>query len=55
VLTPQQLSLLEKANEIYKTEIKGFEYFRVGDAVCGFSTFPDLNDLDALAKAIIEG
>jgi hypothetical protein len=55
ILTPQELSLLDKANEIYKTEIKGFEYFRVHDAVRGFSNFPNLNDLDALSKKIIEG
>jgi hypothetical protein len=52
VLSREQLSLLEKANKIYKT--KGFEYFNVGDAVRGFSDFPDLKALDALAAKIVE-
>jgi hypothetical protein len=53
VLSPEQLSLLDQANEIYKTERKGFEYINVGDALRGFSNFPDLQALDALAKAIV--
>ena len=52
MLSPEQYSLLEKANKIYVG--KGFEYIDVGHAMRGFSDFPDLNALDALAKAIIE-
>jgi hypothetical protein len=67
-LSSKQLSLLEQANKIYsgkgfeelpllelanKHRGKGFEYVNVGDALRGFSNFPDLKDLDELAKAIM--
>ena len=67
-LSSKQLSLLEQANKIYsgkgfeelpllklanKHRGKGFEYVDVGDALRGFSNFPDLKDLDELAKAIM--
>jgi hypothetical protein len=52
MLTPEQFSLLEKANKIYVD--KGFEYINVGHAARGFSDFPDLNALDALAAEILK-
>ena len=54
MLTNQEFELLKQANEFYKASVKAFEYFRVHDAVRGFSNFPSLDALDALAKAIIE-
>jgi hypothetical protein len=51
MLSSEQFSLLEKANEIYKG--KGFEYINVGHAARGFSDFPDLKALDALVAEII--
>jgi hypothetical protein len=50
-LSKEELSLLKKANKVYKG--KGFEYMKVHDAVRGFSNFPDLPALDALATAIV--
>jgi hypothetical protein len=50
-LTPEQLKLLEQANEIYSS--KGFEYVNVGHASRGFSNFPDLKALDALVEEIL--
>lgn len=50
-LSDTELALLEKANAIYSA--KGFEYINVGDAVRGFSTFPNLETLDALAKKLL--
>lgn len=50
-LSREQLKLLKKADEIYKG--KGFEYVNVDHAGLGFSNFPDLSDLDELAKAIM--
>jgi hypothetical protein len=51
-LSPEQVDLLDKANKIYSK--KGFEYINVGDAMQGFSTFPDLSALDTLAAQLIE-
>ena len=51
ILSGTEFALLEKANTIYSA--KGFEYINVGDAVRGFSTFPDLVSLDALAKKLL--
>jgi len=50
-LSPDQLELLENANKIYSS--KGFEYINVGDAMQGFSTFPNLPALDALAAQLL--
>src|SRR5208337_654770 len=51
-LSTEEFRLLKKANRIYSG--KGFEYFNVGHAGRGFSNFPDLYALDALATKIIE-
>ncbi|MBC7945588.1 MAG: hypothetical protein H7X91_10090 [Burkholderiales bacterium] len=50
-LSPEQFSLLDRANKIYSS--KGFEYMNVGDALRGFSNFPDLQALDALTEALL--
>ena len=50
-LQSTELALLEKADSIYST--KGFEYIKVLDALKGFSTFPDLAALDALAIKLL--
>ena len=50
-LSNGELSLLETANKVYSG--KGFEYVNVHDSARGFSNFPDLLALDALAKAIV--
>jgi hypothetical protein len=50
-LSQEQIALLDQANRIYRS--KGFEYINIGDAACGFSTFPDLPALDALAKQVL--
>jgi hypothetical protein len=51
-LAPAELAVLEQANGIYTT--KGFEYISPHDAVKGFTRFPDLDALDAVAKKLIE-
>jgi len=51
VLTPNELSVLKRANEIYKS--KGFEYFKPVDALSGYSAYPDLDELDAIASKLI--
>jgi hypothetical protein len=50
-LSSTEDALLQKTNSIYMT--KGFEYLNVLDAIKGFSTFPDLAALDALAKKLL--
>ncbi|NGP53541.1 hypothetical protein [Thioalkalivibrio sp. XN8] len=50
-LSDEEFALLSDASAIYKG--KGFEYFDPVDALTGFSRFPDLALLDALAKKII--
>jgi len=42
---------IDDANAIYKE--KGFEYFAVLDAATGYSSFPDLRELDALAVRVL--
>jgi hypothetical protein len=51
VLTSDELSVLRCANEIYMS--KGFEYFKPGDALSGYSACPDLDELDAIASKLI--
>ncbi|MFZ0559758.1 MAG: hypothetical protein WAN31_10105 [Methylovirgula sp.] len=50
-LSKEEVSLLEKASEIYNGN--GFEYVNVDHAAHGFSNFPDLSALDAIAAKII--
>jgi hypothetical protein len=51
-LSPAELAVLKQANSIYTT--KGFEYISPHDAATGFTRFPDLDALDAVAKKLIE-
>jgi hypothetical protein len=51
VLTPDELSVLRRANEIYY--LKGFEYFKPVDALSCYSDYPDLDELDAIAIKLI--
>ena len=51
ILSSTELELLNKANSVYST--KGFEYLKVLDALKGFSTFPELAVLDALAIKLL--
>ncbi len=51
-LSDEEFSLIQKAGEVYKG--KGFEYFNVSHAARGFSNFPELDVLDAIAAKIIE-
>lgn len=50
-LSPERLSLLQKANKIYID--KGFEYINVDHAAHGFSDWPDLKALDRLTAEIV--
>jgi len=51
VLSVEQFDLLRRASDIYAS--KGFEYFNPEDALTGFSRFPDLAELDAIAKELL--
>jgi hypothetical protein len=51
ILTDEELVVLNQANEIYKA--KGFEYFRPDHALMGYSNFPDLTTLEAIAKRLL--
>lgn len=51
VLSNTELTLLEKANRVYRA--KGFEYINVADAVRASSTFPDLTLFDVLAQKLL--
>lgn len=51
VLSDDELTVLERANIIYKS--KGFEYFKPVDALTGYSAYPDLEELDAVAIKLI--
>jgi hypothetical protein len=50
-LSDQELEVLQAANAIYKS--KGFEYFKPVDALRGYSTFPELEKLDAIANTLL--
>lgn len=52
VLNGEELEVLKAANEIYCG--KGFEYFNPEHALRGYSNFPDLGSLDAVAKKLIQ-
>ncbi|MDA2921202.1 hypothetical protein MYX76_17215 [Desulfobacterota bacterium AH_259_B03_O07] len=51
ILTTQERDVLKKASKIYLST--DFTYFNPQDALTGFSRFPDLEDLDNVAKKII--
>lgn len=51
VLDDGELSVLKSADKIYND--KRFEYFLPIDAAEGYSDFPDLNALDAVARKLI--
>jgi len=51
-LNGDELKILNAANEIYRG--KGFEYFDPEHALRGYSNFPDLDSLDAVAKKLIQ-
>jgi hypothetical protein len=52
ILDSAELSVLAAANEIYRG--KGFEYFDPEHALRGYSNFPDLGVLDAVARKLIQ-
>jgi hypothetical protein len=52
ILTADELKILEVANKIYCG--KGFEYFDPGHLLRGYSTFPDLAALDAIALKLLQ-
>ena len=51
ILDGDERDVLSTANEIYKK--KGFEYFTPEHALRGYSIYPDLDALDAIAKKLI--
>jgi hypothetical protein len=51
-LSQSELAVLTEADAIYSR--KGFEYFVPTDALTGFSRYPDLEKLDAIAKKLID-
>jgi hypothetical protein len=54
VLTAEEFEVLDKASTIYKTN-KGFDYIAVFDMATGYSRFPDLDALDAVARKLLKG
>jgi len=52
VLDGKELEVLKKADKIYSS--KGFEYFDPEHALKGYSNFPNLVSLDAVAKKLIQ-
>jgi hypothetical protein len=52
VLTPYEFALLRKASKIYNGK-KGFDYIQAPVAVKGYSDWPDLKELDELAKKLL--
>ena len=52
VLSSEEFDLLRAVNGIYCS--KAFEYFNVMDAGTGFQRFPDLAELNALTRRIVE-
>jgi hypothetical protein len=52
VLTDDEIAVLKRANEIYAS--KGFEYFVPEHALSGYSAYPDLETLDAIAGKLID-
>jgi hypothetical protein len=52
ILSQSELAVLAEADAIYSR--KGFEYFVQCDALTGFSRFPDLEMLNAIAKKLID-
>jgi hypothetical protein len=53
-LTAEEFEVLDKASTIYKTN-KGFDYIAVFDMATGYSRFPDLDPLDAVARKLLKG
>lgn len=51
ILNTNENTILEQASQIYKG--KGFEYFEPEDALTGYKRFPDLEELDAIAKKLL--
>jgi len=51
ILNKSEEHALQLANDIYMD--KGFEYFRLQDALTGHSQFPDLALLDSIANKLI--
>ncbi len=52
VLTDDEIVVLEGANKIYAS--KGFEYFVPKHTLTGYSAYPDLETLDAIASKLID-
>ena len=52
VLTGDEMDILNDANEIYSS--KGFEYFVPKHALEGYSAYPGLEALDAIASKLID-
>jgi len=51
LLTPSEVELLKKVNDVYKS--KYFEYVDPRDAATGFSRFPSIDELAILARKIV--
>jgi hypothetical protein len=52
ILNTSEKDVLKKANDIYAG--KGFEYFVALDALTAYSRYPDLEDLDSMAKELLD-
>lgn len=52
ILSIDEVEILKSASEIYCS--KGFEYFDPKDALTGYSKYPNLDILDAIANKLIE-
>jgi len=51
ILSPEELTVLEQADKIYRK--KGFEYVHPYNYGTGFTRFPDLDALDAVARKLL--
>jgi hypothetical protein len=51
-LSEDEGQILQQASDVYAS--KAFEYFRPRDALTAFSSFPDLEQLDRVARKLID-
>ena len=51
ILSSAEVSILQQASKIY--DPKGGEYFEPNDALTGYNRYPDLEQLDGIAKKLI--
>jgi hypothetical protein len=53
-ISNREIREIEKANEKYDNLDKGFQYFKIWDAVRAYPDFPDLQVLDECVTKLVE-